>query len=117
MVDILIVHQILPHSLDGKYLISLGNSGPCRVWDLTSLTAVASLTRENVRNFILVTSKNLFLRRVLHLFLTLFFFLNQIQGEVFGFCRFSRRTDSNQILYLTSMQGKYIFLSVMQGKY
>ncbi|KAJ8642788.1 hypothetical protein MRB53_004536 [Persea americana] len=64
----------LDFSLDGKYLISLGNSGPCRVWDLTSLTAVASLTREN--------------------------------GEVFGFCRFSRRTDSNQILYLTSMQGQ-----------
>lgn len=37
----------LHFSLDGKFLVSLGNSGPCRVWDLTSSTAIASLPRED----------------------------------------------------------------------
>ncbi|XP_065855955.1 SEC12-like protein 2 [Euphorbia lathyris] len=34
-------------SPDGKFLVSLGGRGPGRVWDLTSSTAVASLSREN----------------------------------------------------------------------
>ncbi|WCJ33552.1 Transducin/WD40 repeat-like superfamily protein [Euphorbia peplus] len=34
-------------SSDSKFLVSLGGRGPGRVWDLTSSTAVASLTREN----------------------------------------------------------------------
>lgn len=38
-------------SPDGKFLVSLGSGGPGRVWDLTSSTAVASLPKENVRNF------------------------------------------------------------------
>ncbi|XP_073110254.1 SEC12-like protein 2 isoform X2 [Elaeis guineensis] len=37
----------LHFSLDGKFLVSLGSSGPCRVWDLTSSTAIASLPRED----------------------------------------------------------------------
>ncbi|XP_008782191.2 SEC12-like protein 2 [Phoenix dactylifera] len=37
----------LHFSLDGKFLVSLGNSGPCRVWDLISSTAVAHLPRED----------------------------------------------------------------------
>ncbi|CAD5177822.1 unnamed protein product [Musa acuminata subsp. malaccensis] len=36
----------LDFSSNGKFLVSLGNSGPCRVWDLTSSTAIASLPRE-----------------------------------------------------------------------
>lgn len=35
-------------SPDGKYLVSLGNRGPARVWDVTSSTVVASLPKENV---------------------------------------------------------------------
>nr|QEE59968.1 prolactin regulatory element-binding protein [Betula platyphylla] len=37
----------LDFSPDGKYLVSLGNRGPARVWDMTSATAVASLPKEN----------------------------------------------------------------------
>eukprot|EP00262_Sarcandra_glabra_P012780 TRINITY_DN3369_c0_g1_i1.p1 TRINITY_DN3369_c0_g1~~TRINITY_DN3369_c0_g1_i1.p1 ORF type:complete len:404 (+),score=67.89 TRINITY_DN3369_c0_g1_i1:81-1292(+) len=37
----------LDFSKDGKFLVSLGSSGPCRVWDLTSFTVVANLPREN----------------------------------------------------------------------
>ncbi|KAL0000208.1 hypothetical protein SO802_019810 [Lithocarpus litseifolius] len=33
-------------SPDGKYLVSLGNSGPAKVWDVTSKIAVASLSKE-----------------------------------------------------------------------
>ncbi|XP_056159760.1 SEC12-like protein 2 [Syzygium oleosum] len=41
----------LAFSLDGKFLVSLGDSGPCRVWDLTSSVAVASLPKENDETF------------------------------------------------------------------
>ncbi|KAM3741412.1 hypothetical protein ACB098_08G175000 [Castanea mollissima] len=34
-------------SPDGKYLVSLGSSGPAKVWDLISKIAVASLPKEN----------------------------------------------------------------------
>ncbi|KAJ4709731.1 SEC12-like protein 2 [Melia azedarach] len=37
----------LSFSPDGKYLVSLGNRGPARVWDVTSSTVVASLPKEN----------------------------------------------------------------------
>ncbi|KAF5451028.1 hypothetical protein F2P56_031331 [Juglans regia] len=37
----------LDFSPDGKYLVSLGNSGPARVWDVTSSTVIASLPKEN----------------------------------------------------------------------
>ncbi|KAE8022854.1 hypothetical protein FH972_008618 [Carpinus fangiana] len=37
----------LDFSPDGKYLVSLGNRGPARVWDMTSSTVVASLPKEN----------------------------------------------------------------------
>lgn len=36
-------------SPDGKLLVSLGNGG-CRVWDVTSSKAVASLPKGNVSN-------------------------------------------------------------------
>ncbi|KAK4758732.1 hypothetical protein SAY87_020033 [Trapa incisa] len=41
----------LDFSHDGKFLVSLGNSGPCRVWDVTSSTVVASLSKENDERF------------------------------------------------------------------
>lgn len=62
----------LDFSPDGKFLISMG-SGPGRVWDVASSTAIASLTKEN--------------------------------DEVFGFCRFSRSSEKNQVLYVTVMRG------------
>ncbi|XP_042978252.1 SEC12-like protein 2 isoform X2 [Carya illinoinensis] len=37
----------LDFSPDGKYLVSLGNSGPARVWGVTSSTVIASLPKEN----------------------------------------------------------------------
>ncbi|KAJ4840600.1 hypothetical protein Tsubulata_021435 [Turnera subulata] len=37
----------LSFSLDGKFLVSLGGRGPGRVWDVTSATSVASLSKEN----------------------------------------------------------------------
>ncbi|KAK9276211.1 hypothetical protein L1049_005742 [Liquidambar formosana] len=37
----------LDFSLDGKFLVSLGSGGPCRVWDVTSSGVVASLPKEN----------------------------------------------------------------------
>ncbi|KAF5442293.1 hypothetical protein F2P56_034966 [Juglans regia] len=37
----------LDFSSDGKYLVSLGNSGPARVWDVTSSKVIASLPKEN----------------------------------------------------------------------
>ncbi|KAJ4960601.1 hypothetical protein NE237_020511 [Protea cynaroides] len=37
----------LDFSSDGKFLVSLGNGGPCRVWDVTSSTVVASLPKES----------------------------------------------------------------------
>ncbi|KAK9987748.1 hypothetical protein SO802_027987 [Lithocarpus litseifolius] len=37
----------LDFSPDGKYLVSVGNSGPAKVWDLTSKTTAASLLKEN----------------------------------------------------------------------
>ncbi|GLT71558.1 hypothetical protein SLA2020_435680 [Shorea laevis] len=45
----------LDFSPDGKYLVSLGNRGPARVWDMTSATAVASLPKENVLYIAAVT--------------------------------------------------------------
>lgn len=65
----------LDFSFDAKFLASLGNSGPCRVWDLTSSKIAASLSRED--------------------------------GEIFGFCKFSRHADSTQVLYITAMHGDY----------
>lgn len=41
----------LAFSLDGKFLVSLGDSGPCRVWDLTSSVAKASLPKEDGEKF------------------------------------------------------------------
>ncbi|KAK4762354.1 hypothetical protein SAY86_008122 [Trapa natans] len=41
----------LDFSHDGKFLVSLGNSGPCRVWDVTSSTVVASLSKEKDERF------------------------------------------------------------------
>lgn len=43
--------SVMSCSPDGKFLVSLGSGGPGRVWDLTSSTAIASLPKENVRNF------------------------------------------------------------------
>ncbi|XP_073001302.1 SEC12-like protein 2 isoform X1 [Typha latifolia] len=63
----------LDFSSDGKFLVSLRNSGPCRVWDLISSTVKANLPRED--------------------------------GEIFGFCRFSRSADNSQILFITAMHG------------
>ena len=37
-------------SPDGKFLVSLGDRGPGRVWDVTSSTVVASLPAEKVSN-------------------------------------------------------------------
>ncbi|XP_021735541.1 SEC12-like protein 2 [Chenopodium quinoa] len=37
----------LHFSIDGKYLASVGSGGPCKVWDVTSSKAVASLAKEN----------------------------------------------------------------------
>ncbi|KAK3421544.1 hypothetical protein EUGRSUZ_G02182 [Eucalyptus grandis] len=41
----------LAFSLDGKFLVSLGDSGPCRVWDLISSVAKASLPKEDGEKF------------------------------------------------------------------
>ncbi|XP_058089166.1 SEC12-like protein 1 isoform X2 [Magnolia sinica] len=41
----------LDFSSDGKFVASLGSSGPCRVWDLTPLMVVANLPGENVEVF------------------------------------------------------------------
>ncbi|KAI8022880.1 SEC12-like protein 2 [Camellia lanceoleosa] len=41
----------LDFSPDGKFLMSVGSSGPGRVWDVTSLTPVASLSKENDEMF------------------------------------------------------------------
>ncbi|KAJ1686082.1 hypothetical protein LUZ63_017472 [Rhynchospora breviuscula] len=41
----------LDFSFDGKYLASLRNSGPCRVWDLNSSSVIANLARESGENF------------------------------------------------------------------
>lgn len=38
-------------SPDGKFLVSLGQSGPGRVWDVPSSTVVASLPTEKVSNY------------------------------------------------------------------
>lgn len=61
-------------SIDGKYLVSVGSGGPCKVWDVTSSRAVASLPKEN--------------------------------DEIFGFCRFSQGSESDQVLYTTAMRDK-----------
>ncbi|KMS99839.1 hypothetical protein BVRB_1g016910 [Beta vulgaris subsp. vulgaris] len=37
----------LHFSIDGKYLVSLGSGGPCKVWDVISSKAIATLAREN----------------------------------------------------------------------
>lgn len=47
LVDALVWFSCSP---DGKYLVSLGNSGPARVWGVTSSTVIASLPKENVSN-------------------------------------------------------------------
>ncbi|KAI4367339.1 hypothetical protein MLD38_023087 [Melastoma candidum] len=36
----------LDFSLDGKFVVSLGDSGPCRIWDVASSASVASLAKE-----------------------------------------------------------------------
>ncbi|THG00129.1 hypothetical protein TEA_006932 [Camellia sinensis var. sinensis] len=77
----------LDFSPDGKFLVSVGSSGPGRVWDVTSSTPVASLSKENVSN----TSYSMDLGTV---------------DEMFGFCRFSRSNDKNPVLYITAMRGQ-----------
>ncbi|KAK3183547.1 hypothetical protein Dsin_030833 [Dipteronia sinensis] len=42
----------LSFSHDGKFLVSLGNRGPGRVWDVTSSTVVASLAKETDEIFV-----------------------------------------------------------------
>ncbi|KAK1568945.1 hypothetical protein Q3G72_030779 [Acer saccharum] len=42
----------LSFSPDGKFLVSLGNRGPGRVWDVTSSTVVASLAKEKDEIFV-----------------------------------------------------------------
>ncbi|KAJ7954235.1 SEC12-like protein 2 [Quillaja saponaria] len=37
----------LHFSSDGRFLVSLGSGGPCRVWDVTSSAVLASLSKEN----------------------------------------------------------------------
>ncbi|KAL9228784.1 hypothetical protein vseg_004327 [Gypsophila vaccaria] len=37
----------LHFSIDGKYLVTLGSGGPCRIWDLTTSATVATLPKEN----------------------------------------------------------------------
>ncbi|KAL9234323.1 hypothetical protein vseg_009206 [Gypsophila vaccaria] len=61
-------------SIDSKYLVSLGSGGPCRVWDVTTSTVVATLPKEN--------------------------------DEIFRFCRFSQRSNRDQVLYTIAFQGK-----------
>ncbi|KAF6149823.1 hypothetical protein GIB67_010897 [Kingdonia uniflora] len=41
----------LDFSPDGKFLVSLGGRGPCRVWDVTTLKIVASLSKQNDEMF------------------------------------------------------------------
>ncbi|KAJ3669357.1 hypothetical protein LUZ60_011307 [Juncus effusus] len=41
----------LDFSSDGKYLVSLRNSGPCKIWDLNSSNIAANLARESGENF------------------------------------------------------------------
>ncbi|KAL2892634.1 SEC12-like protein 2 [Bienertia sinuspersici] len=41
----------LHFSIDGKHLVSVGHGGPCKVWDVASSKAVASLPKENDENF------------------------------------------------------------------
>ncbi|KAF5939219.1 hypothetical protein HYC85_023478 [Camellia sinensis] len=38
-------------SPDGKFLVSVGGGGPGRIWDVTALTPVASLSKENDEHF------------------------------------------------------------------
>lgn len=38
-------------SPDGKFLASVGGSGPGRIWDVESSSSKASLPKENVRAF------------------------------------------------------------------
>ncbi|XP_020578854.1 SEC12-like protein 2 isoform X2 [Phalaenopsis equestris] len=47
-------HSTVKHvdfSSDGKFLVSLGDNGPCKVWDLLSSTALPSLQVEERFNF------------------------------------------------------------------
>ncbi|KAK9742701.1 hypothetical protein RND81_03G192100 [Saponaria officinalis] len=64
----------LHFSIDGKYLVTLGSGGPCRVWDVLTSTVVATLAKEN--------------------------------DEIFRFCRFSQRSDGDQVLCIVAFQGK-----------
>ncbi|KAI4367338.1 hypothetical protein MLD38_023086 [Melastoma candidum] len=41
----------LDFSLDGKFVVSLGDSGPCRIWDVASSASVASLAKETGEKF------------------------------------------------------------------
>ncbi|KAI4312486.1 hypothetical protein MLD38_037292 [Melastoma candidum] len=41
----------LDFSLDGKFIVSLGDSGPCRIWDVASCASVASLAKEAGERF------------------------------------------------------------------
>ncbi|GMP93585.1 hypothetical protein CsSME_00043350 [Camellia sinensis var. sinensis] len=41
----------LDFSPDGKFLVSVGGGGPGRIWDVTALTPVASLSKENDEHF------------------------------------------------------------------
>lgn len=47
-------------SSDGNFLVSLGDSGPCRVWDTKSCSVVANLPRETV-SFVLIIDADVLL--------------------------------------------------------
>ncbi|CAN6477696.1 unnamed protein product [Victoria cruziana] len=57
----------LDFSPDGKLLVSLGDSGPCRIWDLASSAAVASLSRDKGENFGFCRFSRLFDSKVLYM--------------------------------------------------
>ena len=44
-----ILVTLLEISLDAAYLASTGGSGPCRIWDLSTLATVASLSLDQAR--------------------------------------------------------------------
>ncbi|XP_031492334.1 SEC12-like protein 2 [Nymphaea colorata] len=57
----------LDFSPEGKLLVSLGDSGPCRIWDLTSSAAVASLSGDKGESFRFCRFSRVFDSKVLYM--------------------------------------------------
>ncbi|PKA59498.1 SEC12-like protein 2 [Apostasia shenzhenica] len=105
----------LNFSFEGKFLVSLGDSGPCRIWDLSSSTALTSLPLEEGERF----GHCRFLPRSDILYVTA---MHGVDGKIISWSTSSwKRISSKKILrdtisaFSVSNDGKFLATGTVEG--